>query len=154
MTGFQGDAAQPGLRRAIDGGGSNCRQIGTHVLTGLHRLDQHAMLAIFRHPSHTAHLHNARQHGIRSLDALERHDAGWTDHRLELLDADEDAGRRRYSIYGTLPSYRREPGTDFEAMDERAISVTPIHFDLTHAAGIDALDDLGLPGVREETARP
>lgn len=72
--------------------------------------------------------------------------------RLELLG--EEGVRKRYAIYGTLPSYRREPGTDFAAMEDGAISVTPIHFDLTDAAGIDALDELGLPEPAEEGARP
>ena len=72
--------------------------------------------------------------------------------RLELLG--EEAGRRRYAIYGTLPSYRREPGTDFAAMEDRVISVTPIHFDLTDVAGIGALDELGLPEPVEGGARP
>lgn len=71
--------------------------------------------------------------------------------QLELLG--EEGVRRRYSIYGTLPSYRRESGTDFQAIEERAISVTPIHFDLTDVAGIDALDELGLPAAAEEPAR-
>jgi 5'-nucleotidase len=57
--------------------------------------------------------------------------------RLE-LEADEE-GRRRYRIYGDDPSYHDEPGTDFRAIAEGHISVTPIHLDLTSAPGIEAL---------------
>jgi 5'-nucleotidase len=57
--------------------------------------------------------------------------------RLE-LEAD-DAGRRRYRIYGDDPSYHDEPGTDFRAIAEGRISVTPIHLDLTSVPGIEAL---------------
>ncbi|MDX6546652.1 MAG: 5/3-nucleotidase [Gaiellales bacterium] len=57
--------------------------------------------------------------------------------RLE-LEAD-DEGRRRYRIYGGDPSYHDEPGTDFRAIAEGRISVTPIHLDLTSVPGIEAL---------------
>lgn len=38
--------------------------------------------------------------------------------------------RRRYYIYNDDLSYHREPGTDFEAVTEGWVSVTPLHFDL------------------------
>jgi 5'-nucleotidase len=57
--------------------------------------------------------------------------------RLE-LEADEE-GRRRYRIYGDDPSYHDEPGTDFRAIAEGHISVTPVHLDLTSGPGIEAL---------------
>ncbi len=62
---------------------------------------------------------------------------------LEL--AEESGGRRRYRIYGESPGYHDEEGTDFAAIADRCISVTPLHFDLTDSAGVDALDgfDLG-----------
>jgi len=62
---------------------------------------------------------------------------------LEL--AEESGGRRRYRIYGENPGYRDEEGTDFAAIADRCISVTPLHFDLTDSAGVDALGgfDLG-----------
>ncbi len=55
------------------------------------------------------------------------------------LDHDEGSGRRRYWIYGTDPGFHDEPGTDLAAVAEGRISVTPVHFDLTDVAGIDAL---------------
>ncbi|MGH3991049.1 MAG: 5'/3'-nucleotidase SurE, partial [Pseudonocardiaceae bacterium] len=50
--------------------------------------------------------------------------------RLELAE-EEDGGRRRYRIYGDDPSYHHEEGTDFAAVGEGRIAVTPLHFDLT-----------------------
>ena len=72
--------------------------------------------------------------------------------RLEL--AEEDGGRRRYRIYGDHPSYHHEEGTDFAAIAEGCIAVTPIHFDLTDASAVEALagfdlDDLLRPAVSE-----
>ena len=58
--------------------------------------------------------------------------------KLELRD--ERDGRRTYRIYGDDPSYHREPGTDFAAIADHQIAVTPLHFDLTAA---DALEELG-----------
>ncbi|GAC1319782.1 MAG: 5'/3'-nucleotidase SurE [Thermoleophilaceae bacterium] len=62
--------------------------------------------------------------------------------RLEL--AEEAGGRRRYRIYGEDPSYRAEEGTDFSAIAEGMIAVTPLHFDLTDTAGVAALADFDL----------
>ena len=53
-------------------------------------------------------------------------------------------GRHRYTIYNTGASYRQEPGTDFEALEEGMISITPMHFDLTDIAGMDHLERLSL----------
>ena len=57
--------------------------------------------------------------------------------RLE-LESDE-RGRRRYHIYGDDPSYHDEDGTDFQAIAQRRIAVTPIHLDLTIGLGLDEL---------------
>jgi 5'-nucleotidase len=57
--------------------------------------------------------------------------------RLE-LEAD-DEGRRRYHIYGDDPSYHDEPDTDFRALAEGRIAVTPIHLDLTEESAMVAL---------------
>ena len=72
--------------------------------------------------------------------------------RLELQE--EHEGRRRYRIYGDDPSYHHEEGTDFAAIADGYIAVTPLHFDLTDQAGIEALAgfDIGrllAPAARE-----
>jgi 5'-nucleotidase len=62
--------------------------------------------------------------------------------RMELTE--EDSGRRRYRLYGEEPSYEHEPGTDFAAIAEGLIAVTPIHFDLTDQAGVEELTGFDL----------
>jgi 5'-nucleotidase len=48
------------------------------------------------------------------------------------LDVEEtEGGRRRYRIYGEAPSHHQEEGTDFAAIADGRIAVTPIHLDLT-----------------------
>ena len=54
------------------------------------------------------------------------------------LESDE-AGRRRYRIYGDDPSYHDEPDTDFRAIAEGKIAVTPVHLDLTSAGAIEEI---------------
>jgi len=59
--------------------------------------------------------------------------------RMELTEEEKEGGRRRYRLYGEKPSYEHEPGTDFAAIAEGLIAVTPIHFDLTDQAGVEEL---------------
>ena len=47
--------------------------------------------------------------------------------------------RRGYYIYNDDLGYHREPGTDFEAVSEGYVSITPLHFDLMSH---DALEQL------------
>ena len=76
---------------------------------------------------------------------------------LTLTDADgepADSQRRRYWVYGRDHGFHDEPGTDLAAVAAGDIAVTPLHFDLTDAAGMDALarHDLGrllAPAARE-----
>jgi 5'-nucleotidase len=57
--------------------------------------------------------------------------------KMELTE--EEGGRRRYRLYGEEPGYEHEPNTDFAAIAEGLIAVTPIHFDLTDQAGVEEL---------------
>ena len=52
---------------------------------------------------------------------------------------EEEGERRRYRLYGEEPGYQHEDGTDFAAIAEGLIAVTPIHFDLTDQAGVEEL---------------
>ena len=65
-------------------------------------------------------------------------------YRDEMHLTEEQDGRKRYRIYGDDPSYHEEDGTDFAAIADGRIAVTPLHFDLTDAAGIDRLTGLDL----------
>lgn len=61
--------------------------------------------------------------------------------------------RRRYYIYNDDLSYHHEPGTDFEAIAEGYVSITPLHFDLMSHEALDRLRgwerDL-VPGGRDD----
>jgi 5'-nucleotidase len=65
-------------------------------------------------------------------------------YRDALTLEEEDSGRRRYRIYGDDPGYHHEDGTDLAAIAEGRIAVTPIHFDLTDEAGVEALQGFDL----------
>ncbi len=56
---------------------------------------------------------------------------------LRLTGSGED--RSQYWIYGPDPGFHEEAGTDFAAIGDGRIAVTPLHFDLTDLAGMDAL---------------
>ena len=66
--------------------------------------------------------------------------------QLELAEEEPD-GRRRYHIYGEEPGYQRDPDSDFAAIAEGLIAVTPLHFDLTSIEGIDQLAGFDLDGL-------
>ena len=72
--------------------------------------------------------------------------------RLELTEEEAD-GRRRYRIYGDDPSYHHEDGTDFAAIADGCIAVTPLHFDLTDSAGVEALGGFDLDRLLRPAAR-
>ena len=71
--------------------------------------------------------------------------------RLELTE--EDGGRQRYWIYGQDAGFHEEEGTDFAAMSECAIAVTPLHFDLTDTAGVEALSEFDLDRLLRPAAQ-
>jgi 5'-nucleotidase len=72
--------------------------------------------------------------------------------RLELAE-EEEGGRRRFQIYGEEPGYHDEDGTDFAAIADGCIAVTPLHFDLTDEAGIEALGGFDLERLLRPAAR-
>ena len=65
-------------------------------------------------------------------------------YRDELRLESEEAGGRRYWIYGNAPGYEDEPGSDLDALSRGRIALTPLHFDLTDRPGIAALERLDL----------
>ena len=70
------------------------------------------------------------------------------------LELDEECGaRRRYRIYGDDPGYEEGAGTDFAAVAEGLIAVTPLHFDLTDRAGIEGFDRFDLDRLLAPPAR-
>jgi 5'-nucleotidase len=71
--------------------------------------------------------------------------------KLTLTDTQD--GRRRYWIYGADHGFHDEPGTDLAAIAAGRIAVTPLHFDLTDAAGMDALERHDLSRLLTPAAR-
>ncbi|MDQ3721550.1 MAG: 5'/3'-nucleotidase SurE [Actinomycetota bacterium] len=74
-------------------------------------------------------------------------------------DSESSPRRRRYWVYGRDHGFHDEPGTDLAAVAAGDIAVTPLHFDLTDAAGMDALarHDLGrllAPAAEEVEEHP
>jgi 5'-nucleotidase len=70
----------------------------------------------------------------------------------ELKLEHEEEHRRRYWVYGSDPGYRDEPGTDLAAVAAGRIAVTPLHFDLTHMPGIEALRKFDLEALLRDPA--
>ena len=73
-------------------------------------------------------------------------------YRDQLHLAEEEGNRRLYRIYGDDPSYHHEDGSDFAAIADGYISVTPLHFDLTHHPGIEKLGDFDLDRLLQPAA--
>jgi 5'-nucleotidase len=69
------------------------------------------------------------------------------------LDAEDEDGGRRYWIYGADPGFNDEHGTDLAAVHAGRIAVTPVHFDLTDLAGLDALAKYDLARLLAPAAR-
>jgi 5'-nucleotidase len=56
------------------------------------------------------------------------------------VEHQETRGNRRlYHIYNDDLGFQNEPGTDFEAVSEGYISITPLHFDLMSHEALDRL---------------
>ncbi len=65
----------------------------------------------------------------------------------ELKLEHEEEHRRRYWVYGSDPGFHDEPGTDLAAVAAGRIALTPIHFDLTHRPGLEALKQVDLEAL-------
>jgi 5'-nucleotidase len=61
----------------------------------------------------------------------------YTDELIEVRDAQ---GRLGYDIYNNPPGRHEEEGTDFAAVENGEISVTPVHLKLTDEAGLEELE--------------
>ncbi|HEV7774898.1 MAG TPA: 5'/3'-nucleotidase SurE [Conexibacter sp.] len=71
---------------------------------------------------------------------------------LQLQDQ-EHPNRRLFRIYGDAVQTGDEQGTDIAAIAAGRIAVTPVHFDLTHRAGIGALEQHDLARLIAPAAR-
>lgn len=68
----------------------------------------------------------------------------YKDEIVEVAGEDE---RIVYDIYNNPPGYEPEEGTDFAALEEGRISVTPIHLDLTDRRGIEETESWDMDGI-------
>jgi 5'-nucleotidase len=74
---------------------------------------------------------------------------------LELVEADtERPRRRRYRVYGEAADAEdNEVDTDVAAVAARRVAVTPLHFELTHHDGVQALIEHDLGRLLGEPSR-
>lgn len=57
----------------------------------------------------------------------------------EIVKREDPRGRLYYWIGGNAPGHIVEPGTDFEAIEQCCVSVTPLHRDVTNHAALESL---------------
>ncbi|MDX9975632.1 MAG: 5'/3'-nucleotidase SurE [FCB group bacterium] len=69
---------------------------------------------------------------------------GRRDYQDVIVKRMDPRGGAYYWIGGAEPSHEMEEGTDFEAIAEGKVSITPLHRDLTNYGAIQALKDYGL----------
>src|SRR5918992_301873 len=58
----------------------------------------------------------------------------------ELIEVRDERGYVGYDIYNNPPGRHEEEGTDFAAVENGEISVTPVHLKLTDEAGVEELE--------------
>jgi len=61
-------------------------------------------------------------------------------------------GKRYYWIGGGEPDWEREEGTDFDAIDHKLVSITPLHLDLTDYSSFEKLKAMEKMAYAETTA--
>ena len=71
--------------------------------------------------------------------------------RLELAEEERAAAATRSTA--AIPTTSVETGTDFAAIADGLIAVTPLHFDLTDQAGVEELAGFDLQGLLRPAAR-
>jgi 5'-nucleotidase len=69
---------------------------------------------------------------------------GRRDYGDEIIRRTDPRGTDYYWIGGSAPGYVEERGTDFEAIENKRVSVTPLHRDVTNYAALEALQGRGL----------
>jgi 5'-nucleotidase len=67
----------------------------------------------------------------------------------ELIEVRDQSGRVGYDIYNNPPGHHDEEGTDFAAIGNDEISVTPVHLELTDTAGLEEIDSWDVGGLLE-----
>jgi len=73
------------------------------------------------------------------IEGVEVARMGRRDYKDEIVRRVDPRGGTYYWIGGAEPSHVAEPGTDFDAIERKRISVTPLHRDLTNHAVLATL---------------
>jgi len=60
-------------------------------------------------------------------------------YRDMIIEQKHPDGRRYFIIHGADPGWRREPETDFEAIEQDMVSITPFHLDWTNHRAVAQL---------------
>lgn len=71
----------------------------------------------------------------------------------ELVEVKDEEGGVSYDIYNNPPGHHREDGTDFAAIEDGEISVTPVHLELTDEAGIKELKNWDVESLLTKNGR-
>ena len=69
---------------------------------------------------------------------------GRRNYQDEIVRRVDPRGGIYYWIGGAEPSHYLEPGTDFEAIENGLVSVTPLHRDMTNYTALPLLNAAGL----------
>ena len=64
---------------------------------------------------------------------------GRRDYQDEIIRRTDPRGGEYYWIGGAEPDHRTEVGTDFEAVERKLVSITPLHRDVTHYKVLDEM---------------
>src|ERR687894_1172205 len=71
----------------------------------------------------------------------------------ELVEVRDKEGRIGYDIYNNPPGHHDEEGTDFAAIGNGEISITPVHLELTDNASLQELCSWGVESLLEDGLR-
>ncbi len=82
---------------------------------------------------------NAPNLPLESLKGARVTKLGRRFYKDELVEVRDEEGRVSYDIYNNPPGHHDEEGTDFAAISNGEISITPVHLELTDEPGIKEL---------------
>ena len=63
-------------------------------------------------------------------------------YRDKMMKKTDPRGKSYYWLGGKEPGFVREKGTDFSAIQNKKISITPLKFDFTNFVALDSLKEL------------
>lgn len=95
-------------------------------------------------PAHTLLNVNVPGSTLAEIRGIRLTRQGLRTYRDHLVRREDPRGRPYYWIGGQFPSDSPEPDTDFAALAEGYVSVTPLSLDLTHTAAVEAMAEWAL----------